>query len=148
MVGRLGQCFPESAVMVVEVQKITFIVIIGDINVSPSFSVDIAGSRAEPEIEAASVDLGLIIDICKMPAVIAVQAVAELRMSFCPQFIRVEERIEEHVGMIDHEHIQVPVMIEVKKGYGGGIGPRSIESVFFRALGKGGDTVLHSVVDI
>src|ERR1700754_37003 len=107
MARGLVENFPESAVMVVQVKEVSFVIIVSGIDVGPSVVIDIADGDAQTEIQAAAIDVGGFAYVGEMTVVIPVEAVAELRVAFGPQLIGVVKGVIEHGGVVDHEQVEV-----------------------------------------
>ena len=150
--GNMARSFGEDlfkcAVVVVEIHEVPLVVIVGNVYIGPAIVIYIADGDAEPEVETAAIDVGLFADVGEMPVVVAIEPIAEFGMSFGPQLFRIEERVEEHVGMIHHEHVQVTIMVHIEKGYGRGVGARGVQSECFGFFLEGGNAVLYTLVDI
>src|SRR6478609_6029141 len=119
MPGSSVQHLPEFTILVVEVKKISFIIIIGDIDIRPAVAVDVADGNTKPKIQAAAMDPRLLADIGEMAIFILVEPVSKPGMPGISKFVGIEKRIVEHIGMIDHEYIQVTIVVHIKKaGHG------------------------------
>ena len=70
--GRLRDRFGEGAVAVVEIQKIVFGKVIGDVDVGAAVEIEVAHDHAETETFYATIDAGGGADVHEVPAVVTI----------------------------------------------------------------------------
>ena len=115
--------FGERAVSLVDVQVVLLEEIVGDVDVGPAVAVYIAHADTESEADLTAEDARLFADVDEALAVVAVELVTAVGVSFLARIARTEAANRPR-RVVDDEEIEIAVAIVVEEG-----GVRRVSSV-------------------
>ena len=133
----------KGPVALVDVEIVSFIRVVGDIDIGPAVAVDVGDHCAQPEADQRAMDAGFLRDFSEMTVVVAIKVVAAAFENWFDGPCRVDEvapvgiieGIHRNGAVLDHKAVEIAIAIIVKKGDLGSIGG-DIETIFFCRLGE------------
>ena len=129
-----GDRLGERAVAVVDVEKIVFLKVVGDVQVGAAVEVQVARDDAQAIPFDAAVDAGLVAHVHEVAAVVPVEAVARPGVARPAQRVRAGRAL--HVGrVVQQVHVQVAVSVIIEEEGLRGIAGK-LETVLLRAVGE------------
>jgi len=144
MIHAVFQLIFKGSVMLIDIEVVSFVRIVGNKDIGVAVIVHVTDGYTQSKADEGTVDAGGFCDFCEVTVVISEEVVAAAfqEVSHGPlglwqvASIGVVEGIDGDRAVIDHEAIQVAIVVIVEKRYLGSIG-RDIQAIFCSGFCKG-----------
>ena len=151
-VGEIGhllvELFVERPVVVVDVQIVALEEIVRDIDVRPPVAIYVAHHHSKTERDLAAEDAGLLAHVREMAVAIVVEQLVAAELVANIADVPEPEAADRAEGVVDEEHVQIPVAVVVEEGRLGRV-PFVREPVLARHLLEGRNAILvQPLVDV
>ena len=114
MSGGLRNRLGESPVAIVEIEKVVFREIIGDVDVGATVEIDVADDHTEAEPFHAAIDAGRRADVHEVAAFVPIQPVAGFRVANQAALAGARSTLGER-GAVQQVHIEVAIAVIVEE---------------------------------
>src|SRR5688500_7847629 len=120
MSKRIFSALRKCSVLIVQIKKVLFLIIVGDKDIWPAIVVNITDVNTQPELYSSAMDTCLLTYLCKViprfrcrtyryNRVIPIEPIAKLRMPGVSELICIDKRRIVMITVIDKKHIEIAI---------------------------------------